>query len=159
VWERPDFRNSVSAASAWGAKRSFARERSQTGVWERGEKASKAAIPRRTPKRSSAQTSPHCTLTPAPWLRTSPHGRTMDKVTPILIEALRQAAAEAGEQRLYKSGKLSGLFPGRAGANAEAAAQALRDGLLEVVRTETKGKTTIEWVRVTPKGVEFLHNH
>jgi hypothetical protein len=83
----------------------------------------------------------------------------MDKVTQILIDALRQAAAQAGEHRLYKSGKLSGLFPGRAGANAQAAAQALRDGLLEVVRTETKGKTTLEWVRATPKGVEFLHHH
>jgi hypothetical protein len=82
----------------------------------------------------------------------------MDKVTQTLIEALRQAA-EAGEQRLYKSGKLSGLFPGRGGANAEAAARALRDGLLEVVRAETKGKTTVEWVRATPKGVEFLHDH
>ena len=61
--------------------------------------------------------------------------------------------------RLYKSGKLEGLFPGRAGANGDAAALALRDSLLEVVRTETKGKTTIEWVRLTPQGVEFLHEH
>ena len=41
----------------------------------------------------------------------------------------------------------------------DAAAQALRDGLLEVTRTETKGKTTIEWVRLTPRGVDFLHEH
>ena len=52
-----------------------------------------------------------------------------------------------------------GLFPGRTGAAGDAAAQALRDGLLEVVRTETKGKTTIEWVRLTPRGVDFLHDH
>src|SRR5262249_25479164 len=25
-------------------------------------------------------------------------------------------------------------------------------------RTEVKGKTTIEWVKITPKGVNFLHN-
>jgi hypothetical protein len=83
----------------------------------------------------------------------------MDKVNQTLLDALRLAAVQAGEQRLYRSGKLAGLFPGRAGANAEAAAQALRDGLLEVVRTETKGKTTIEWVRATPQGMEFLHRH
>jgi hypothetical protein len=83
----------------------------------------------------------------------------MDKVMQILLDALRQAAEEPAEQRLYRSGKLAGLFPGRTGANAEAAARALRDGLLEVVRTETKGKTTVEWARLTPKGVEFLHGH
>jgi hypothetical protein len=76
-----------------------------------------------------------------------------------LIEALKQALAEPGEQRLFKSGKLNGLFPGRGGVNSEAAARAIREGLLEVVRTETKGKTVIEWVRLTPRGVNFLHEH
>ncbi len=74
-----------------------------------------------------------------------------------LFEALRQALAEPGEQRLYKSGKLHGLFPSRSGVHGAAAAQALQEGLLEIVRTETKGKTVIEWVRLTPRGVEFLH--
>lgn len=74
-----------------------------------------------------------------------------------LVDALRQALAEPGEQRLYKSGKLSGLFPSRNSVHAAAADQALRDGLLEIVRTETKGKTVIDWVRLTPRGVEFLH--
>jgi hypothetical protein len=74
-----------------------------------------------------------------------------------LVDALRQALAEPGEQRLYRSGKLSGLFPSRIGVHGTAANQALREGLLEVVRTETKGKTILEWVRLTPRGVEFLH--
>jgi hypothetical protein len=84
---------------------------------------------------------------------------TKDKVTEALVQALKQALAEPGEQRLFKSGKLAGLFPGRTGANGDAAALALRDDLLEVVRTETRGKTTIEWVRLTPRGVNFLHDH
>jgi hypothetical protein len=84
---------------------------------------------------------------------------TNDKVTEILIDALKQCLADPGEQLLVKSGKLDGLFAGRTGANGEAADQALREGLLEVVRTETKGKTTLEWVRATPKAVEFLHEH
>ncbi len=82
-----------------------------------------------------------------------------DKVQDALVQALKQALREPAEQRLFKSGKLPGLFPGRGGTNAEAAATALRDGLLEVVRAETKGKTTAEWVRLTPLGVEYLHAH
>src|SRR4051794_25908874 len=82
-------------------------------------------------------------------------GRLMptDKVTETLLVALKEGLARPGEHRLYKSGKLDGLFPGRSGANTEAAARALREGLIETVRTETKGKTIIDWVRVTPKAV------
>jgi hypothetical protein len=82
-----------------------------------------------------------------------------DKLDDILVEALKQALAEPGEQRLFRSGKLAGLFASRTGANGEAAAQALRDGLLEITRTETRGKTTIEWARPTPRGVAFLHDN
>jgi len=83
----------------------------------------------------------------------------MEKVTETLVDALKLALAEPGQQRLFKSGKLAGLFAGRAGVNAEAAARALRDGLLEVVRTEAKGKTRLEGVRITPRALEFLHQH
>lgn len=82
----------------------------------------------------------------------------MDKVTSALLAALKKALAEPGEQRLYRSGKLDGLFPGRTGATAEAAERALRDGLLDVVRTETKGKIRIDWVRPTPRAVAFVHD-
>lgn len=81
---------------------------------------------------------------------------TRDRVLDVLLEALRQALAEPAEQRLYRSGKLAGLFPGRGGIGGEAAARALRDGLLEIIRTEIKGKTVIEWVRLTPRGIELL---
>jgi hypothetical protein len=81
----------------------------------------------------------------------------MDRVGEVLAAALRRALAEPAEQRLYKSGKLEGLFPGRGGPGGEAAARALREGLLEVVRTETRGKTVVEWVRPTPAGVDFVH--
>jgi hypothetical protein len=81
----------------------------------------------------------------------------MDRVTETLLDALRLALSEPGDRRLYRSGKLDGLFPGRGGAGGAAAARALADGLLEVVRTETRGKTSIDWVRLTPRGVEFLH--
>ncbi|MCI0681897.1 MAG: hypothetical protein L0Y71_07310 [Gemmataceae bacterium] len=80
----------------------------------------------------------------------------VDKVQAILLEALRQGSATAGEQRLYRAGKLPGLLPSRSSLHAEAAVVALRDGLIEIVRTETRGKTAVEWVRVTPKGVQFV---
>jgi hypothetical protein len=83
----------------------------------------------------------------------------IDKATETLLDSLKQAMLASGDQRLFKSGKLDGLFPSKAGLNATAAAQAIRDNLLEVVRTETKGKITIEWVRITPKGVELVHHH
>jgi hypothetical protein len=82
----------------------------------------------------------------------------MDKVTDALVAALKRALAEGTEQRLYRSGKLDGLFASRSGAAGEAATRALRDGLLELARTEAKGKTLIEWARLTPAGVDFLHN-
>jgi hypothetical protein len=84
---------------------------------------------------------------------------TSDKVGETLLAALKLAAAEPGEQRLFRSGKLSGLFPSRSGVSAEAAAQALREGLFEAVRTEVRGKTAVEWVRLTPKAVDYLHDH
>lgn len=83
----------------------------------------------------------------------------VDQLTETVLDALKQALAAPGEVRLFRSGKLDGLFPGRGGVNAAAATRALGDGLLEVVRTETKGKTRIEWVRLTPRGLAFLHDH
>jgi hypothetical protein len=82
----------------------------------------------------------------------------MDRITETLMAALKEALFDpTAEHRLYRSGKLAGLFPGKAGHSGEAAARALREELLEVARTETKGKTVIDWVRLTPGGVEFVH--
>ncbi len=83
----------------------------------------------------------------------------MDAVDSILLDALRTAAAHEGELRLYRSGKLPGLLPARTASHAAAAARALRDGLIEVVRTEPRGKATVEWVRVTPRGIDFVVQH
>jgi hypothetical protein len=82
-----------------------------------------------------------------------------DRVTDLLVETLAVALAQPGEHRLFRSGKLAGLFPNRGAAAVEAAGRALREDLLERVRVETRGKTEIEWVRLTPRGVEFLHRH
>jgi hypothetical protein len=81
-----------------------------------------------------------------------------ERRTELTLDALKRAIAEPGEHRLFRSGKLTGLFPSRAGASADAALAALTDGLLETVRTEAKGKLIVEWVRVTPKGVGYVHD-
>jgi hypothetical protein len=79
----------------------------------------------------------------------------MDRAKQLLVEALRVGVDQA-EVRLYRAGKLPGLFGGRTGLNAELATAAQEQGLLELIRTEVKGKTPVEWVRVTPKGVDFV---
>lgn len=80
----------------------------------------------------------------------------MDRQKFALLEALKAAALERGEIRLYRRGKLPGLFAQRTRSNAEIANQAVKDGLLEVTRVEPIGKTTVEWVRVTQQGLDFL---
>lgn len=75
------------------------------------------------------------------------------------LGALRRALAEPGEHRLYRAGKLPGLFPVRSGVCIDAALNALTDNHLETVRTEAKGRQLTEWVRITPAGVAFVHKH
>lgn len=77
----------------------------------------------------------------------------------LLLDALKTAVAVSGEHRLFRAGKLAGLFPSRAGTSAAAALLAISDGLLETVRTETRGRVVTEWVRGTPKAVGFVHDH
>lgn len=76
-----------------------------------------------------------------------------------LLDALKTALATPGEHRLFRSGKIAGLFPARTGPAGDAAVQAIRDGLLETMRTEVKGKFVTEWVCATPKAVAFVHEH
>lgn len=80
----------------------------------------------------------------------------MDPSKQALLEALKLAAQAGAEARLYRRGKLPGLFPQRTRLSGDVASQALADGLLESTRVEIVGKTSIEWVRVTPKGLAFL---
>lgn len=100
---------------------------------------------------------------PTPHLELAPPGGFVSLADPrrgeYLLDALKAAIQTPGEHRLFRAGKLPGLFPARAGVSADAALQAVRDGLLETVRTEAKGKLITEWVCATPKAVGFLHEH
>ncbi len=77
----------------------------------------------------------------------------------LLLEGLRAALGGDAEHPLYKVGKHDGLFASKSGLPGEAAQQALAHGLLQHVRDESRGRSTIEWVTLTSKGVEFLYEH
>jgi len=77
----------------------------------------------------------------------------------LLLDGLKAAIAAPGEHRLFRFGRLTGLFPSRAGLSAEAAGLALRMGLLESTRSETRGKLVVEWVQATVKAVAYVHEH
>ena len=79
--------------------------------------------------------------------------------TELILDALKAAITAPGEHRLFRAGKLVGLFPSRAGEAAAAGLVAIKEGLLETVRTETRGKVVTEWVKATPKAVAFVNDH
>lgn len=83
----------------------------------------------------------------------------VEKRTELILDALKAALADPGEHRLFRSGKLAGLFPARTGPAAAAALRALSEGLLETVRTETKGKLLVEWVVPTSKALGYVADH
>ncbi|MGL4421816.1 MAG: hypothetical protein ACRCZF_14200 [Gemmataceae bacterium] len=81
------------------------------------------------------------------------------KIQVLILDALRQAAAGPQEHRLFRAGKVPGLFPSRTGLSAEAAQQALREGYLQRLRLEPLARAAMDTVAITPAGVAFLHQH
>ena len=78
-----------------------------------------------------------------------------DKSDALILEALGRAVAEPAGLPLVGNKTRPGLF--LATAAAKQAAQHCKDqGLLRVVRTENKGKTTQEICALTEKGLAFL---
>lgn len=77
----------------------------------------------------------------------------------LVLAALRVALREPGEHRLYQAGKLPGLFASRHGTPGDAARFAVAEGLLDLVKTEVRGKQPVEWVRATPRAVDFVHEY
>ncbi len=101
---------------------------------------------------------PHSDM-PAPPPNHAPGPKATQARTELLLDALKASITTPGEHRLFRAGKLPGLFPTRVGPAAEASLWAIKDGLLETTRTEVKGKVVTEWVRATPKAVGFVHDH
>lgn len=102
-------------------------------------------------------------VTTTPAVRALPahadDARTQAKQTEHLVDALKLAIEEPGEHRLFRWGKLAGLFPSRVGVAGAAATMAVIEGMLEITRSEARGKLVVEWVRATPNAIVWLHDH
>ena len=81
-----------------------------------------------------------------------------DKLTPLILDALARAAAEPDGSPLFTSKSALGLFPAVAAAKP-AAHKCLQEGLIRVVRTDSKGKQVREYYAGTPAGLKFLTDH
>lgn len=78
-----------------------------------------------------------------------------EKSTQLILEALGRAAADPEGVPLHGGKTVPGLFAANA-AGKQVAQQCKNEGLLRVVRTETKGKATTEVCAITEKGLAFL---
>lgn len=78
-----------------------------------------------------------------------------DKSTSLIVDALRCGLAAPNGLPLFAGKGGPGLFP--ATTAAKQAAQLCKDqGLLQVLRTETRGKSSLETCAVSEKGLSYL---
>jgi hypothetical protein len=78
-----------------------------------------------------------------------------DKSTPLVLEALGRAAAEPAGMPLHGGKGSPGLFA-VSGPGRQAAQRCKAEGLLRVVRTESRGKAVHEVCALTEKGLAYL---
>lgn len=77
------------------------------------------------------------------------------QVSSLILGALQRAAGEPDGLALVASRSAPGLFSASA-AGKQAAQRCKDDGLLQVVRTEPKGKTPLEICALTERGLKHL---
>jgi hypothetical protein len=78
-----------------------------------------------------------------------------DRPTQMLLDGLSRAVADPAGVHLLGGKSAPSLFP--ANASGRAVAQRCKDeGLLRVVRTETRGKTPLDVCTITDKGLAYL---
>lgn len=73
----------------------------------------------------------------------------------LIAKALERSLAASDGLPLFAAKNANGLFP-NVSAGKEAAQQARSAGLIRVLRTESKGKATLEYCSLTEKGLAFL---
>jgi hypothetical protein len=78
-----------------------------------------------------------------------------DKFTPLILEALSRVAADTEGVPLHGGKNVPGLFS-TSPAGKQAAQRSKEEGLLRVVRTETKARTVTEFCAITEKGLAYL---
>lgn len=80
-----------------------------------------------------------------------------DKSEPLILEALSRAAAQPAGMPLHGNKTAPGLFASSAAAK-HLAKRCKDDGLLRVLRTETRGKTVQEICALSEQGLAYLLN-
>jgi hypothetical protein len=78
-----------------------------------------------------------------------------DKPTQLILDALSRAAAAPAGVPLHGGKAAPGLFPATA-AGKQAAQRCKDEGWLQVVRTQSRGQTVVEWCALTEKGLGYL---
>jgi hypothetical protein len=78
-----------------------------------------------------------------------------DKLQPLVLAGLTAAFASSTDCLLIASRSQSGLFPSSAAGKAAAQA-ALDAGWLNVVKTDTRGKSISTFVTLSPSGMDYL---
>ncbi len=78
-----------------------------------------------------------------------------DKTLQLALEGLARAVAEPAGRPLHGNKNQPGLFA-TTGVARQAAQHCKDAGYLQVLRTETKGKTTAELCAITEKGIAYL---
>jgi hypothetical protein len=81
-----------------------------------------------------------------------------DPATPLILDALAQALAEPAGLPLH-AGKATPCLFGSTGPGRRAAQQCLDAGYLQMLRKETRGKSTLDICAITDRGVEYLLAH
>jgi hypothetical protein len=81
--------------------------------------------------------------------------RMAERTSELLEEGLRRAAAHPLGLPLYTGRAVQGLF-GSSALGRSAAQEGMARGLLQVVRTESRGKTPVEFAALTEKGLDHL---
>jgi hypothetical protein len=79
----------------------------------------------------------------------------VDKSQPLILEALSRAAAQPAGLPLHSSKTAPGLFATSAAAKV-LAKRCKDEGLLRIVRTETRGKTVQEICALSEQGLAYL---
>jgi hypothetical protein len=82
-------------------------------------------------------------------------GLLADKSTQLVLAALGRAAADPAGVPLHGNKAQPGLFAGTA-LGKQAARHCLDEGYLQVLRTETRGKATVEVCAISDKGLAYL---
>jgi hypothetical protein len=87
--------------------------------------------------------------------RQAREGTLADKSTQLILDALTRAAGEPAGVPLHGTKAVQGLFPAST-QGKQAGRRCLDEGLIQLTRTETRGKATVDVCALSDKGLNYL---